>query len=186
MPHGHGPNRGGGRSFTSGFDDPFSDTGQRLSGLLEQEFVPELARSRRRRGASEERLTQFLDPERGERSVTEGANRIASDVLRPGGEIADSIRRLRGGSIRSGFGTQGGDTSRQESQIISRGLRSSVGSFIGQSLPGLFEGAATRTANLQREDADRAQGGLESLFTGLGSAESLRLASRRQKIFGIF
>ncbi len=171
------------KSFLRGFDQ---NRGGRLAGVLEEEFVPELERARGRRARSEERLDPFLDPASGERFVTEGAERIASDVLRPGGEIAGSIRSLRGGAIASGFGTTGGDTSRQEAQIINRGLRSSVGAFIGQSLPGLFEGAAGRTADVQRQDADRSQSFLESLFTGLGSAESLRLASQRQKIFGIF
>ena len=201
MPHGHGGNPAtfefdkrpplpptGGRdgSYLSGFPGGGGGGGRRLAGVVEAEFRPELERARGRRGEAERRLDPFLDPAGGARFVTEGAERIASDVLRPGGEVAGAIRGLRGGAIRSGFGTTGADTSRQEAQIISRGLRSSVGSFIGQALPGLYEGAAGRTADLQQQEADRSQDYLESLYTGYAGAESLRLAERRQKIFGIF
>ncbi len=171
---------------TKGDQKPFDwERGGRLATLLGQEFVPELGRAKGRRSKFEGLFEGFLDPSRGEEFVTRGAERIGADVLRAGGPITEAIRRARGGAIGSGFGTQGGDLSRQESNIVTEGLRSSVGSFIGQALPGMYEGAAGRATQAfgvtQQQPVDL----MESLFTGLGSAESLRLAQKKKGLFGL-
>lgn len=192
MPHGHGPSGegeggggGGARRFPSylrGFD---REKGGRFADLLGEEFIPELDLAKKRRSRVEEAFFGFLDPSAGERFVTEGAERIGTDVLRAGGPVTEAIRRARGQSIGSGFGTTGGDLSRSEANIVTEGLRSSVGSFIGQSLPGLYEGAGARATQAfgitQQQVSDRG----ESLFTGLGAAESLRLAQPKRGLFGL-
>lgn len=182
MPHPHGDSTFGSR----GKREPLEfGKGGRLSEFLGEEFVPELDRARGRRSRVEDAFFGFLDPRAGERFVTEGAERIGTDVLRAGGPVTEAIRRARGGAIGSGFGTQGGDLSRSESQIVNQGLRSSVGSFIGQSLPRLFEGAAGRATQAFGITQGQVSGLLESIFTGLGSAESLRLAQPKKGLFGL-
>lgn len=172
--------------------DPFAGFGEeeggRLVDLLQREFLPELERARGRRGKFEDIFTKFLDPRAGEESVSRGAERIALDVLRPGGNVTEAIRSARGRSIASGFGTTGGDLSRQEANIVSEGLRSSVGSFVGQSLPALFEGAAGRAERARSLSQQQVVDLIESLFTGLAGAESLRLADEAQddKFLGLF
>ncbi len=178
MPHGHG----GRPSFLSGFEEK---KGGRLADLLGEEFLPELRESRGRRSRVEDAFMGFLDPSKGERFVTEGAERIGADVLRAGGPITEAIRRARGGAISSGFGTQGGDLSGQEANVVTEGLRSSVGSFIGQSLPGLFEGAAGRATQAFGITQQQVTDLMESLFTGVGSAESLRIAQPKKGLFGL-
>ena len=171
---------------TKGDQKPFDwERGGRLAALLGREFVPELDRARRRRGQISDRFMGFLDPQRGERYVTEGAERIGADVLRAGGPITEAIRRARGGAIGSGFGTQGGDLSSQEANVVTEGLRSSVGSFIGQALPGMYEGAAGRATQAYGITQQQVPDLMESLFTGLGSAESLRLAQKKKGLFGL-
>ena len=171
---------------TEGSRKPFDwERGGRLAALLGKEFVPELGRAKGRRNQVSDMFMGFLDPRGGERYVTEGAERISADVLRPGGSVTEAIRRARGGSISSGFGTQGGDLSRSEANIVSEGLRSSVGSFVGQSLPGLYEGAGGRATQAYGITQQQVPDLMESLFTGLGSAESLRLAQKKKGLFGL-
>ncbi len=179
MPHPHGSSN---PSFLSGFDE---EKGGRLADLLRGEFLPELGRSREQRSRISNAFMGFLDPNRGVDFVTEGAERIGTDVLRAGGPVTEAIRRARGGAIGSGFGTEGGDLSGQEANIVTEGLRSSVGSFIGQSLPGLFEGAAGRATQAFGISQGQVTDLLESLFTGLGSAENLRLAQPKKGLFGL-
>ncbi len=180
MAHPHGART---PSYLSGFDEK---KGGRLADLLGQEFVPELGRAKGRRRQISDVFQQFLDPNAGAKFVTQGAERIGADVLRAGGPITEAIRRARGGAISSGFGTQGGDLSRQESNIVSEGLRSSVGSFVGQALPGLYEGAAGRATQAYGISQQQVTDLMESLFTGIGGAESLRLAqpSFLSRLFG--
>ena len=171
---------------TEGNRKPFDwEKGGRLAALLGKEFVPELGRAKGRRSQISDMFMGFLDPQRGEQYVTRGAERIGADVLRAGGPITEAIRRARGGAISSGFGTQGGDLSRQEANIVTEGLRSSVGSFIGQSLPGMYEGAAGRATQAYGITQQQVPDLMESLFTGLGGAESLRLAQKKKGLFGL-
>ncbi len=170
-------------SFLQGFEE---DKGGRLAGVLGEELIPELDESKKRRSRIEDIFFKTLDPRNQEESINRGAERIALDVLRPGGEVTEAIRSARGQSINSGFGTQGGDLSRQEATIVSEGLRSSVGRFVGEALPELSEGAANRAAQgaaLSREEVIRL---IESLFTGVAGAESLKLANDDGGFLGIF
>jgi hypothetical protein len=171
-----------GPSYLQGFQ---KGKGGRLTDLLGQEFLPELDRARKSRSSIETIFSDFLDPTKGEAAVTGGAERIAGDLLRPGGAIPEAIRRARGQSIASGFGTQGGDLSRQESNIVSEGLRSGVGSYLGQALPAMYEGAAGRAAGAYGLTQENALRMLESLYTGLGSAESLNMANQKQGLLGL-
>lgn len=185
MPHPHGgatdPTFG-----SRGKREPFEfEKGGRLAEFVGEEFIPEVGRARKRRSRVEDAFFGFLDPSAGERFVTEGAERIGADVLRAGGPVTEAIRRARGQSIGSGFGTEGGDLSRSEANIVTEGLRSSVGSFIGRSLPGLFEGAAGRATQAFGITQGQVPSLLESAFTGLGSAESLRLAQPKKGLFGL-
>lgn len=160
-------------SYLEGFD---REKGGRLAGLLGTEFTNQLGRARTERNRIEQAFMRFLDPSFGEEYVTRGAERIAADVLRPGGVVTEGIRGARGRAIASGFGTQGGDLSRQEANIISEGLRSSIGSHIGAALPGMYEGAAGRAAGAYQLSAEQIQNLIESMYTGLAGAESLALA----------
>ena len=162
---------------STGRREPFDwKKGGRLAEYLGREFGPELGRARKRRDRMSNTFMGFLDPERGEQYVTEGAERIGTDVLRAGGPIQDAIRRARGGAIGGGFGTQGGDLSSQENRAITEGLRSSVGAHVGAALPGMYEGAAGRATQAYGITQQQPIDLMESMFTGLGGAESLRLA----------
>ena len=172
---------------SKGKREPFDwKKGGRLAEFLGKEFQPELGKARERRSRVSDAFMGFLDPERGEKYVTEGAERIGADVLRAGGPITEAIRRARGGAIGSGFGTEGGDLSSQEANVVTEGLRSSVGAHIGAALPGMYEGAAGRATQAYGITQQQVTDLMESMFTGLGGAESLRLAQPGfwQRMFG--
>jgi len=145
-----------------------------LQGTLDEFLYPEYLGSQRRRGKIEQAFLPTLDPRQGVSFVTQGAERIIGDLLRPGGEVTEGIRRARGQAISSGFGTEGGDLSRQESSLIADALRSGVGAFIGQGLPGLYEGAAGRGLSAYGLTQQLAQENAQSLFTGQAGIEALR------------
>lgn len=159
--------------------------GGRLSGLLEREFLPELAGSRRRRSSIEDAFLGFLDPAAGEEYITRGAERIASDVLRPGGVVTEGIRAARGGEIAKGWGTAGSDLSRQEANIVADTLSSTVGSYLGQALPAMYEGAAGRALSAYGLTQEQVQELLNSLYTGLAGAESLGVAKQGQGLLNL-
>jgi hypothetical protein len=164
-----------------GFDQK---QGGRLSGLVQREFLPEVTLARRQRSQIEDAFYNTLDPANAEAYVTAGAERMASDLLRPGGQVQQQISALRGGETGRGWGTQSGVLSRQENQALSTALNSTVGAYLGQAAPAMWEGAAGRTAGAYQLTQERVRDLLESLYTGLSGAESLRLAQIQPGLFG--
>lgn len=156
----------------------------RLGSIL-NDFQPDM-RDRFRRRVVEGAFYNSLDPNNALGFLNQGAERVAADALRPGGSITEAIRGARGQSIGSGFGTDGGVLSRQENNVVNEGLRSSVGSYIGQSLPGIYEGAANRAAGGFEMDLEDRRRLLEGRFTGQAAIESLRQSNARRGFLGIF
>jgi hypothetical protein len=165
-----------------GFD---RNKGGRLAGYTEKYIVPEIGTAQKRRSQIESTFLGFLDPAAGERYVTEGANRIVENLLQPGGAAAEGVRAVRGQSVARGWGTQGGDLSRQETKYLGDLLGGATSAYIGQALPGLYEGAAGRAAGAYGLTMQELQDWINSGYTGLAGAESLKLSQPKKGLLGL-
>lgn len=157
---------------------------QGLRDILQNYFLPELSRARSRRQPIEQAFAeQSLTPGALYEGAATAARGKAQELFAPGGEVATMIGRARGKSIGQGFdpGSAMGDEN-----VILRGATDTVGRTFAQNAAALeAKRADMLTASYGQNDVRDL---IESLFTGVGSAEQLNLAKNppRQKFLGIF
>ena len=155
------------------------NTGRKaMQGVLDDYFLPDYFKQKQRSGAIEEAFMPTLDPETGLDFVQRGGEKIIADVFRPGGMATEAIRRARGGAIQTGFGTSGGDLSSQENRASMDAINSTFGAYMGQAMPGLYEGAAGRATQAYGISQNLEWDKLQSLFTGQGGVEQLGMAEK--------
>lgn len=172
------------RTATAG-NYPLGRGGQQgLLDILQNYFLPQLKNAQKQRGPIENAFTdQTLQPGALFGAANEAALGKAHELFRPGGEVAGLMSRARGRSIQNGFAP--GDANGDENNIL-RGATDSVANTFSQNA-GQLESqrfSALAGAYGKNDVTDL----LESLFTGVGSAEQYGLAKNppRQKFLGIF
>lgn len=157
---------------------------QGLRDILQKYFLPELDKARTRRGPIEDAFTaQALTPGSLYGAASTAAMGRANELFAPGGEVASLIGRARGKSIGQGFDPS---SSLGDENNILRSATKNVGDVFAQQA-GALENTRAGMLNTAYGNND-VMSLIESLFTGVGSAEQLDLAKHppRQKFLGIF
>lgn len=155
-----------------------------LRDILQQYFLPELERARTRRGPIEDAFTaQSLTPGSLYGAASTAALGTANELFKPGGQVASLIGRARGKSISQGFSPE---SAFGDENTILRGATDTVANTFAQNAGALESKRADMLTSLYGRDDVMSL--IESLFTGVGSAEQLNLAKNppRQKFLGIF
>lgn len=157
-----------------------------LRDILERYFLPQLKRTQDTFSPIQDAfLSQVSTPGANFGAAATAANSYAKQLFAPGGDVATAIRKVRGQSIASGFEPQSAYGA--ENGILNTATQQ-VSNVFGQQAAGLesdrlkaFSGAF---GQLDQDQMDL----IQSLFTGVGSAEQLGLAKHppRQKFLGIF
>jgi len=155
-----------------------------LRDILQNYFLPELASARKRRGPIDQAfMDQSLTPGSLYGAASTAAMGKANELFKAGGEVSNLIGRARGKSIQSGFAP--GDSLGDENAIL-RGATDTVANTFAQNAASLegerYSGLASAYGKNDVMDL------IESLFTGVGSAEQLGLAkdASKKKFLGIF
>jgi len=155
-----------------------------LREIAQYQFLPELERARRQRVPIEEAfLGQALQPGALFGAAQTAATGYARQLFAPGGEVAGLVSRARGRSISQGFEPSAAEGTER---TILQGATGRVGDVFAQqagqleaqrfgALSGAFGEAGAGVRDL-----------LESLFTGVASAEQLGIARKAGKKKGLF
>lgn len=181
---GYDPGRPG---FNNPSGDPLGRGGQSgLRDILERYFLPEVGASQGRRGGIESAFFgQVTQPGSLYGAASTAATGVANQLFAPGGEVANLIGRARGQTIGQGFDP--GSAFGSENEILRGATRRVADTFATQAagLEGQRFGALSQ---LYGDEQTRYRDLIESLFTGVGSAEQFGLARNppRQKFLGIF
>lgn len=147
-----------------------------LRDVLERYFIPEFAETTKLGGGIQRAfLEQTLEPGALYGAASTAAQGAASQLFAPGGEIAGAIRSARGGAIQQGFAPSAAEGSerailRSGTQRVADVFAQSAAGLEGQRF-GALTGAFGESRAAQRDL-------IESLFTGVASAEQLSLANR--------
>lgn len=165
--------------------DPLGRGGsQGLRDILQGYFLPAFAEARKRRGPIESAFNeQTLNPGALYGAASEAAGGRARELFKAGGEVSNLIGQVRGRSINQGFSP---DSAYGAENTILRGATNSVADTFAQNAAQLENARYTGLAGAYGNNDMMSL--LESLFTGVGSAEQLNLAKNppRQKFLGIF
>lgn len=168
-------------------DDPLGRGGVGgLRDILARYFLPEVEAGRARRGGIEDAfLSQVTTPGSLYGAASTAASGVANQLFAPGGEVANLIGRARGQTIGQGFdvGSAGG----AENEIL-RGATRRVADTFATQAAGLEGQRFNAFSQFYGDEQQRYRDLIESIFTGIGSAEQLKLAKNppRQKFLGIF
>lgn len=157
-----------------------------LRDILERYFLPELNNQQGKRGPIENAFnSQALQPGALYGAASTAAQGVAGQLFAPGGDVAQMISRARGGSIGQGFSP---DNAWGSENNILRSATNRVGDTFATQAAGLEGqrfGALTEAYGGQQQSIRDL---IESLFTGVGSAEQFGLADKasKRKFLGIF
>lgn len=170
-----GPNDPLGRGGTWGLRD-----------LLRRYFLPEFESANRTRSPIEGAfLEQTLEPGALYEAASTAATGKANELFKAGGQVSQLINRARGGAIQRGFNPE---SAFGDENVILRGATDTVANTFAQNAAAL-EGQRYSALTGTYGDANkRIQELIESIFTGVGSAEQLNLArnASRPRFLGIF
>lgn len=167
-------------------NDPLGGGGSGgLRDIVRQYFLPQLERLRGQSGISDAFLGQVQEPGALFGAASEAASGTARQLFAPGGEVATMIGRARGQSINQGFNPEAAAGGENE---ILRGATQRVADTFATQAGGLEQtriGALSQAYGLREQQMMEL---IESIFTGVGSAEQLNLAKNppRRKFLGIF
>lgn len=160
-----------------------------MRDVLERYFIPELNDTRKLSAPIRSAfLEQTLEPGALYGAASTAAQGYANQIFAPGGEIAGQIRTARGGATQAGFAPEAAEGT--ERAILRSGLQR-VGDVFAQQAGALEQARYGGLTGAFGETQAARRDLMESLFTGVSSAESLALSQKamkqnRPKFLGIF